>query len=312
MVALTNNSATLSPTPLRVRAQNHRCGLGALRCSKSHTQASLREATYAECNRLESCSKDPIGYAGGLSSYTLSASALDAIDPFGLCPTLNSVWGFLYGGMDIDLPGWPYGDLALSFESMGKGSCLDFSARVALRKNMVAELLIAVFKMPPVFALVLEEILQRQGTYGDVRFGGNAEGTVCRKGCNLCLDEFKLCVRGDVVGSATFRALTFMSVGVFLGYRINAYAQGCISLVDGFGSFDTGISGGLSVFTLGGSFISKRLLAYIASKLGIKPGFTSINLRQSWPGQYTGFAPFRKGAFGLPRCRLGAGAGGTS
>jgi hypothetical protein len=69
MVALVYNSATLPKHPLRVRAQNHTYRLGAAICSRSNSQAYLRVATYAECNRLESCSKDPIKYAGGLSLY---------------------------------------------------------------------------------------------------------------------------------------------------------------------------------------------------------------------------------------------------
>ncbi len=70
MVALTKKSAKFPQGPLRVRAQDHRYRLGAKWCSKSNCQADLREATYDECDRLESCSKDPIGYGDGLNRYT--------------------------------------------------------------------------------------------------------------------------------------------------------------------------------------------------------------------------------------------------
>ena len=69
MVALTNITADFPQTALRGRAQNHRYRLGAEPCSKSNSQANLREATYDECKRLGSCSKDPIGYDDGPNSY---------------------------------------------------------------------------------------------------------------------------------------------------------------------------------------------------------------------------------------------------
>jgi hypothetical protein len=59
MVAFTNKSANFPQRPLRVRAQNHRYRLRAAICSNSSSRAKLREATYAESERLESCSKDP-------------------------------------------------------------------------------------------------------------------------------------------------------------------------------------------------------------------------------------------------------------
>jgi hypothetical protein len=82
MVALTNISANFPQGPLRVRAQDHRYRLGAECCSKSNSQANLREATYTECNRLESCSKDPIGHAGGANFYA-SYFVMTGIDPSG-------------------------------------------------------------------------------------------------------------------------------------------------------------------------------------------------------------------------------------
>jgi hypothetical protein len=83
MVALTNKSANFPQRPLRVRAQNHRYRLRAERCSKSSGRANLREATYAECDRLESCSKDPIGYWDSFSLYE-ATFPLSGTDPSGL------------------------------------------------------------------------------------------------------------------------------------------------------------------------------------------------------------------------------------
>ena len=83
MVALVYNSATLPKHPLRVRAQNHTYRLGAVRCSKSNSQAYLRVARYAECNRLESCSKDPIGRVDGPNLYR-AYFAPQYVDPQGL------------------------------------------------------------------------------------------------------------------------------------------------------------------------------------------------------------------------------------
>ena len=82
MVALTNISANFPQRPLRVRAHNHRYRFGAESCSKSNCHASLRKATYAECNRLESCSKDPIGYLDGSNIYR-SYFAINGTDPSG-------------------------------------------------------------------------------------------------------------------------------------------------------------------------------------------------------------------------------------
>jgi hypothetical protein len=82
------NSATLPKHPLRVRAQNHTDRLGAASCSKSSGRANLREATYGECKRLGSCSKDPIGYGKAIwdfYAYILSCP-LSFVDPSGLVP----------------------------------------------------------------------------------------------------------------------------------------------------------------------------------------------------------------------------------
>jgi uncharacterized protein RhaS with RHS repeats len=85
MVALTKKSANLPQGPLRVCAQNHRYRLGAERCSKSISQANLRRPTYDECNRLGSCSKDPIGYEDGANRYAYVGNAsLSLVDPIGL------------------------------------------------------------------------------------------------------------------------------------------------------------------------------------------------------------------------------------
>jgi hypothetical protein len=94
MVALTNKSAILSPSPLRGRAQNHRYRLGAERCSKSSSRANLRGATYDECFWLGSCSKDPIGYVTGMSLYSyVSSRPLKHVDPSGYAPCLPRLTG---------------------------------------------------------------------------------------------------------------------------------------------------------------------------------------------------------------------------
>ncbi len=75
MVALANKSAAFPQRPVRGRAQNHRYRLGAVRCSTSNSQAGLRLATYDVCNRSGSCSKDPIGYWGGVGVYNYALNA---------------------------------------------------------------------------------------------------------------------------------------------------------------------------------------------------------------------------------------------
>jgi hypothetical protein len=91
MVALTKKSANFPQRPLRVRAQDHRYRLGAERCSKSNSQDYLRVATYVECKRLESCSKDPIGYPGGTNLYEYGTSRpLVALDFSGNVPIICS------------------------------------------------------------------------------------------------------------------------------------------------------------------------------------------------------------------------------
>jgi hypothetical protein len=85
MVALTKKSANFPQRPIRVRAKNHRYRLGAERCSKSNSRANLRRPTYDECNRLESCSKDPVGYKDGPSLFSyVQNRPLSLIDPMGL------------------------------------------------------------------------------------------------------------------------------------------------------------------------------------------------------------------------------------
>jgi hypothetical protein len=92
MVALTKKSAKFPQGPLRVRAQDHRYRLGAKWCSKSNCQADLREATYAECDRLESCSKDPIGYMDGYGLYcAFSSRPYSYVDPSGLARVTGSI-----------------------------------------------------------------------------------------------------------------------------------------------------------------------------------------------------------------------------
>jgi hypothetical protein len=54
---------------------------------KSSRRANLCEAIYAECNRLESCSKDPIGYVADECNLFGFVSGRPFVfsDPYGLC-----------------------------------------------------------------------------------------------------------------------------------------------------------------------------------------------------------------------------------
>jgi hypothetical protein len=117
MVALANKSPILSPTPLRVRAQNHRYRLGAAFCSKSSIRANLRGATYDESKQLGSCSKDPIGFEGSPWNLyeILSGSPLVDTDSSGLISAKRR------SGTDVDRKGWGacspgYGDLYMEYE----------------------------------------------------------------------------------------------------------------------------------------------------------------------------------------------------
>ena len=86
MVALVENLAFTRDMPLHGRAQNHRCRSGVSDCSKCNCEASLRRATYDECNQLESCSKDPLEFFGSLYSLYRygEGSPLVNLDPSGL------------------------------------------------------------------------------------------------------------------------------------------------------------------------------------------------------------------------------------
>jgi hypothetical protein len=97
MVALAENLETKFENPLRGRAQNHRYRLGAECCSKSNSQGILPQTTYAECNRLESCSKDPIGYTDGFGAYQ-NYFAPSATDPLGWCAAKKCK---LRSGLDV-------------------------------------------------------------------------------------------------------------------------------------------------------------------------------------------------------------------
>ena len=79
-----------------MRTQDHRYRLTAIRRPKSNGQASLRGATYDESFRLESCSRDPIGYEDGLSLYVfLKSSPVTNTDPTGHSIAPEPVYGFV-------------------------------------------------------------------------------------------------------------------------------------------------------------------------------------------------------------------------
>lgn len=83
MVAIAPTAERLFNTAPRVRAQNHKCRLSAMLRLKSNGQASLRGATYDKSFRLESCSKDPIGYVDGENLF-LAYFILNDTDPSGM------------------------------------------------------------------------------------------------------------------------------------------------------------------------------------------------------------------------------------
>ena len=104
MVLLAEKTADLTAIALRVRAQNHSCRLSAARLAKSKGQASLRGATYDEINRLESCSRDPIGYEGSqwnLFEYVRSSS-LRLTDPSGKAGILPPIRKSILGARCFD------------------------------------------------------------------------------------------------------------------------------------------------------------------------------------------------------------------
>jgi hypothetical protein len=84
MVAFAKTSdSTLKTTP-RARGQHRTYTSRPSPCFNSSTQANLRTATHKKRKRLGSCSKDPIGFVGGLSHYKYSeGTPLSSVDSYG-------------------------------------------------------------------------------------------------------------------------------------------------------------------------------------------------------------------------------------
>ncbi len=105
MVAFVIKSWVLSPSTSRERAHNHGYSFGADCCSKSIGRGILREVRYDKSNRLESCSRDPIGYEGSewnLYEYVSSTPTLLS-DPTGKVPPIAIAGGILGGGGVVGL-----------------------------------------------------------------------------------------------------------------------------------------------------------------------------------------------------------------
>lgn len=69
MVALSQQIKLSGKDPQRFFPRHHTHRLRARRCSKSGRQSGLRRRKYDECDQLESCSRDPIGYVDGENLY---------------------------------------------------------------------------------------------------------------------------------------------------------------------------------------------------------------------------------------------------
>lgn len=68
---------------LRARGAERSCMPAATHCDSSTTCRVNRELTYEKCARLESCSRDPIGYVDGASLYR-SYFGSYGVDPSGM------------------------------------------------------------------------------------------------------------------------------------------------------------------------------------------------------------------------------------
>jgi hypothetical protein len=90
MVAFAKTSDSTLKTSPRARGQHRTCTSRPSPCFNSSTQANLRSATHKKRKRLGSCSKDPIGFPDGPSSYRAYFVG-KAMDPLGtICTSFNS------------------------------------------------------------------------------------------------------------------------------------------------------------------------------------------------------------------------------
>jgi RHS repeat-associated protein len=93
--------------------------------------------------------RDPIGYFDGQALYRFAMAPLMFLDATGLS-VADFFWNMLYGGIDFD---FPWRDLAISIQSQGSGSCIDFSARVSLRRNVVQDAIVGLMSRRGGFGL---------------------------------------------------------------------------------------------------------------------------------------------------------------
>jgi hypothetical protein len=90
MVALSKKNEFPAERPPRFFARRHTQSFGSAHSSKPSEQGGLRRRIYDELHRLESCSKDPIGFRG--SKWNLfeifGAQAVQQLDPSGEAVTV--------------------------------------------------------------------------------------------------------------------------------------------------------------------------------------------------------------------------------
>ena len=84
MVALSQEFEFSGKDAHRFFPHHHTYRSGAVRCSKASEQVSLRHRIYDECEQLESCSRDPIGYQDDSDLY-ISGFVLVGTGPSGTC-----------------------------------------------------------------------------------------------------------------------------------------------------------------------------------------------------------------------------------
>ena len=105
MVAFCQNAEYLLETSPRARGQSRSIGSGASNCVRLRVGNDLRSTARKMHLRLESCSRDPIGYQGGINFYRTIAIGLD--------PTGLRVDIFLLPNSEIGIP-WSDQDLGIS------------------------------------------------------------------------------------------------------------------------------------------------------------------------------------------------------
>jgi hypothetical protein len=107
MVAFSSSFESISQAQSNVAAR-HRSGVSTpSTCSKSDKDRPLREVTYEDTARLESCSKDPIGFVDGLNDYQfVNCAPVRYVDSNGKeaedVTMNNGKISFTYSAQDLD------------------------------------------------------------------------------------------------------------------------------------------------------------------------------------------------------------------